>query len=295
MSSSTTADLTVPDESDTGQLLADRLLALLDLESIEKDIFRGRHLGDQNPNGHVFGGQVAAQALMAAGRTVDTERAVHSLHAYFIRAGDASVPIVFTVDRIRDGRSFTTRRVVAIQHGHAIFALEASFQLDQPGVDFQATMPDSPAPETLLAVTGPIAPGEQSDFEAGLPFEILRVPPADPPPARRTNLQWLRATGRLPDDPLTQACAFTYASDLFPGSAIVETLGIDYTDLRMASLDHAVWFHRPGRADDWLLVESESMSASGSRASVTGRVFARDGVQVATIVQELMIRVSSTD
>jgi acyl-CoA thioesterase-2 len=213
------------------------------------------------------------------------------LHAYFIRAGDASIPIVFTVDRIRDGRSFTTRRVVAIQHGQAIFALEASFQLDQAGVEFQAPMPDSPSPEAL-ADAGSAAAGEQSEFEVALPFDILRVPAADPPPQRRTNLQWLRAKGRLPDDPLTQACAFTYASDLIPGSAIVETLGIDYThqDFRMASLDHAVWFHRPGRVDDWLLVESESMSASGARASVTGRVFARDGVQVATIVQELMLR-----
>jgi acyl-CoA thioesterase-2 len=298
MLSSATADLTVPDEpdeSDIGQVLADRMLALFDLEPIEKDIFRGRHPAEPNPRGHVFGGQVAAQALMAAGRTVEPERAVHSLHAYFIRAGDASVPIVFTVDRIRDGRSFTTRRVVAIQHGQGIFALEASFQLDQAGVDFQAPMPDSPTPQALTGSGTGSAKGTPSEFEAGLPFEIIRIPRAEPPPERRTSLQWLRARGQLPDDPLIQACALTYASDLIPGSAVIETLGIDYTkhDFRMASLDHAVWFHRPGRVDDWLLVESDSMSASGARALVSGRVFARDGVQVATIVQELMIRVGS--
>lgn len=281
----------MPSEPPTeGQRAADELVALLDLEPIETDIFRGGN-PESTPLSFVFGGQVAAQALMAAGRTVDPDRAVHSLHAYFIRRGDPTIPIVFTVDRIRDGQSFSMRRVLAVQHGQGIFALSASFQLAQPGVDHQAPMPVAPGPEAALEADGYAE--LQQLYRRVWPFERRPVPSVDRPGEPRQNLVWMKATGRLPDDPLLQACALTYASDLTPVVSILQINDIDRTklDVRTASLDHAVWFHRPGRADEWLLYESESPSASGSRGLAITRVFSTDGRQVASTAQEGMIRI----
>jgi acyl-CoA thioesterase-2 len=280
--------------SDSGQEATDELVAILDLEPIEKDIFRGG-----NPEGtrlhHVFGGQVAAQALMAAGRTVEPDRAVHSLHSYFIRRGDPLVPIVFTVDRIRDGGSFTTRRVVAVQRGQGIFALEASFQLDQAGIEHQVPMPIRPSPESL-AISNDVEVADMAEdsrpFLPRWPFERREVP-VPPGSVETTRGEWIRTTGKLPDDPLLHACAMTYASDLIPATAVLKAHGLavgDGSQVRVASLDHVVWFHRPFRADQWLLYESESPMARGSRGLATARVFTEDGQQVATLAQEIMIR-----
>ncbi len=273
-----------------GQLAVDRLVALLDLEPIDTDIFRGGN-PESTPLSFVFGGQVAAQALMAAGRTVEADRSVHSLHAYFIRRGDPTIPIVFTVDRIRDGNSFSMRRVLAVQHGQAIFALSASFQLPQPGIDSQAPMPDVPGPDEASAADGYAE--LQRIFSRVWPFERRGVVTTAVPGMPRQNLVWMKATGRLPDDPLLQACAFTYASDLTPIVSILQINDINRSiqDVRTASLDHAIWFHRPGRADEWLLYEAESPSASGARGLAFSRVFAEDGRQVASTAQEGMIRI----
>jgi acyl-CoA thioesterase-2 len=276
-----------------GQALVDELVSLLDLESIEKDIFRGRQSEGGNHRGDVFGGLVAAQALMAAGRTVEPDRSPHSLHAYFIRRGDPSVPIVFTVDRIRDGRSFTTRRVVAIQHGQGIFALEASFQLAQPGIDSQTPMPVTAPPESFTEFEATYVDSPQGDFVRRLPFEMRQVPAIDPSAPPGSGYQWLKAKGRLPDDPLVHACALTFATDLVPARAVLDAFASGRTQesFRTASLDHAVWFHRPFRADEWLLVDAESTTASGARGLGTARMYAADGRQIATLAQEMMIRV----
>jgi acyl-CoA thioesterase II len=282
--------------SDDGQRAVDEFIALLDLEQIDDDIFRGGNPKSvQRPD--VFGGQVAAQALIAAGRTVDPDRAVHSLHAYFIRRSNPKAPIVFTVDRIRDGRSFTTRRVVAVQRGQGIFALEASFQLDQPGIEHQVPMPARPSPQSLATSTGADAEvidiADDRPFLRRWPFERRRVPTTadDVEPTRG---EWIRTTGKLPDDPLLHACAITYASDLVPAAAVLKAHNLDIADrahVQVASLDHVIWFHRPCRADEWLLYEAESPSASGSRGLATARVFAEDGRQVASVAQEIMVRV----
>jgi acyl-CoA thioesterase-2 len=273
--------------------MADRLVVLLDLEEIEKDIFRGSQPAGSESFLRVFGGQVAGQALMAAGRTVDRDRMVHSLHAYFIRPGDPEIPIVFTVDRIRDGRSFTTRRVVAVQHGQGIFALEASFQLDQPGIDHQAVIPVTELPESLQDIEELWRPGS-GGFRA--PFVRLRAQLPDAPGPRR-NLVWMKAAGQLPDDPLLQACALTYVSDLVPMGAVLQSHGLDRKKLhvRSASLDHSVWFHRPCRADEWLLFDSTSPSAFGSRGLGLCNVFTADGRMVATVAQEGMFHIMSDD
>jgi acyl-CoA thioesterase-2 len=255
----------------------DALVDLLDLETIEVNIFRGRSPDEERQR--VFGGQVAGQALVAAGRTVPEDRTVHSLHAYFLRPGDPSVPIVYDVDRIRDGRSFTTRRVVAIQHGRPIFNLSASFHIAEPGVDHQLPMPaDVPAPETTTS------------FEWAPAFDLRFVTPErgrDP----RQRL-WFRAAGKLPDDPLLHVCVVAYASDMTLLDPVVNAHGIDWEDpnLQVASLDHAMWFHRPFRADEWLLYDQESPSASGGRGLALGRIFRADGALVVSVVQEGLVR-----
>jgi acyl-CoA thioesterase-2 len=249
----------------------------------------------------VFGGQVAGQALVAAGRTVPPERRVHSLHSYFIRAGDPGVPIVFTVDRVRDGRSFTTRRVVAVQHGRAIFSLSASFQVAQPGVDHQVSRPDVPDPETLPRAEVRYAEHLQAlEFLRRMPrpFDLRYVddPPwaqrAQGPRAHAAHRVWMRADGRLPDDPLLHQCALTYASDLtlLDSLLIHHGLALGYDRLDIASLDHAVWFHRPFRADEWFLYDTNSPSASDGRGLAQGRLFSRDGRLLASVVQEGMLR-----
>jgi acyl-CoA thioesterase-2 len=285
--------------SDDGQRAIDEFLTLLDLEQIDDDIFRGGNPQSvQRPD--VFGGQVAAQALIAAGRTVDSDRAVHSLHAYFIRRSNPKAPIVFTVDRIRDGGSFTTRRIVAIQDGEGIFALEASFQLTQPGITHQLTMPAVPAADEFARVMRYRAPSP--DAEPTPPEMVERVfdrrplPLTAEPSGRTVRRDWVRAAGRLPDDPLLHAAAMTYISDMIPAGPVFDVhnlrvADVNVRDVRVASLDHVVWFNRPSRADEWLLFECESPSASGSRALSTARVFAEDGTQVASFAQEFMIRV----
>ena len=273
----------------------DTLLGLLDLEPIEVNIFRGQHPeGDRQ---RTFGGQVAAQALMAAGRTVATGR-VHSLHSYFLRPGDSSAPTLYEVDRIRDGRSFTTRRVVAIQHGHAIYNMQASFHSDELGVEHQSTMPEVPAPET-------ISPQHQRvHTESGYVDEWNRLPhpfdqryvdvtPWDPRRSRTARQQlWIRTDGDLPDDPLLHACVVTYASDLNPFDAMLAPHHIDWDDgsFMGASLDHCMWFHHDVRADEWLLYDLTSPVAHGGRGLAQGHLYSQDGKLRVTIIQEGLTR-----
>jgi acyl-CoA thioesterase-2 len=281
------------------QASVDGLIAVLDLEEIEVDIFRGH--SSESSQQRVFGGQVAGQALVATGRTVPVDRPVHSLHSYFIRAGDPSVPIVYEVDRVRDGRSFTTRRTTAIQRGKPIFTLSASFQLDQPGMDHQLPMPDVPDPETLPTLDERFAESpDAAAFFRGRPRPIeLRYIDAPPWQQRgygpRAGLHrvWMRANGSLPDDPLLHVCVLTYASDLtlLDSVLIRHGLAIGVDAISMASLDHAMWFHRSFRADEWLLYSSQSPTASGSRGLATGRFYSRDGRHLVSVAQEGMIRV----
>lgn len=283
----------------TGQLVVDGLVKLLDLEAIEQDIFRG--VSPKVATQRVFGGQVAGQALVAATRTVEPDRVVHSLHSYFIRPGDPAIPIVYTVERIRDGRSFSVRRVTAIQHGKPIFTLSASFQLAQGGIDHQRSMPDVPAPENLPTLAERLEGfDELQAFLKRLPqaFDIRYV---DDPPWVQRNLGpresqphriWMKADGTLPDDPTLHVCVITFASDLnlLDSVLIHHGMAARLDPISMASLDHAMWFHRQFRADEWFLYESSSPSASGGRGLATGRFFARDGRLVVSVAQEGMIR-----
>ncbi|HEY6277395.1 MAG TPA: acyl-CoA thioesterase II [Streptosporangiaceae bacterium] len=279
----------------------DRLVELLDLEQIESDIFRGRSPDDRRQR--VFGGQVAGQALVAAGRTVPADRAVHSLHAYFIRPGDPAVPLVYLVDRVRDGRSFTTRRVSAIQHGKTIFTLSASFHHDEPGPEHAIAMPPVPPPESVTPTAERMAallgPQAQSFFRDN-PIDLRVIGPlsyeAQRDPSLRTdrNLVWLRADGELPDDPLLHVCLMTYASDMTLLDTVLLRHGLSWADGRTsgASLDHAMWFHRPFRADRWLLYAQDSPVAAGARGLARGEVFTQDGDLVVSVVQEGLIRTS---
>ncbi|GAB3207834.1 acyl-CoA thioesterase II [Marinactinospora thermotolerans] len=273
------------------------LLSILDLEPIEVNIFRGRS-PDGGPQ-RVFGGQVAGQALVAAGRTVPADRHVHSLHAYFIRPGDPAVPIVYTVDRVRDGRSFTTRRVTAVQHGKAIFALSASFHHVEPGLEHQVPMPDVPPPEELPTMHDRLFEvfGRVPRFATWHPIELRPAGPLsfevehDPQLRTTRNLVWLKADGRLPDDPLLHVCLMTYASDMTLLDTVLLAHGRSFSGISMASLDHAMWFHRPFRADDWLLYAQETPVAGGARGLARGLVYTRAGDLVCSVVQEGLIRV----
>jgi acyl-CoA thioesterase-2 len=275
------------------------LIGILDLEELEVNIFRGRS-PDENRQ-RVFGGQVAGQALIAAGRTV-AHGSVHSLHAYFLRPGDPTKPILYEVDRIRDGHTFTTRRVVAIQHGRAIFNLAASFQPDEQGPEHQIAMPSAPDPDTLPGTEERIA-----RLKDGLPREVLEWLMRDRPievrpvvggnplkPTKRPprQLVWIRASGRLPDDPLLHQCVVAYASDLTLLDTATLPHAIAWNDSRymMASLDHAMWFHRPFRADEWLLYAQESPAAHGARGFAMGHLFSREGRLVVSVAQEGLIR-----
>ena len=279
-------------------LALERLLALLDLEQIELNIFRGRSPSERVQR--VFGGQVAGQALVAAGRTVPADRPVHSLHAYFIRPGDPAVPIVYTVDRVRDGRSFTTRRVTAIQHGKIIFTLSASFHQAEPGAEHADPMPAAPAPEAVERTSERLrrVVGEAHAQLYDHPIELRSVGPlsieAAQDPALRTNqnLVWLRVDGDLPDDPLLHVCLMTYASDMTLLDSALTAHGMSWTDGRTsgASLDHAMWFHRPFRADRWLLYAQESPVAYGARGLARGQVFTAAGDLVVSVMQEGLIR-----
>ena len=294
----TAAQVGTPGQADgvvTGQTALDELVGLLDLEQLELNLFRG--ISPPHSPTRVFGGQVAGQALVAAGRTVEPERAVHSLHSYFLRPGDPQVPIVFDVERVRDGRSFTTRRVRAVQHGEVIFTLGASFQLPQRGVEHSEPPPTGvPAPEDLPDL-GEWLRGERT-FLSGVPrpldLRFVEAPlwtsrrgPATDQPQR----VWMRADGTLPHDPMLHVCLLTYASDLTLLASVLAPHPVPLSQVALASLDHAMWFHHPFRADEWLLYECRSPSASGSRGLATGRFFTRDGRLVVTAVQEGMVRV----
>jgi acyl-CoA thioesterase II len=281
----------------------DAVVELLNLEQIEVNIFRGRS-PENEWRQRVFGGQVAGQALVAAGRTVPADRPVHSLHAYFIRPGDPTVPLIYLVERVRDGRSFTTRRVSAVQHGETIFTLSASFHRAEPGVSHADPMPDVPGPEELPSTAermeklfGPSA----REYYDGNPIDIRHVGPltvevAKDPSLRTARSQvWLRADGELPDDPLLHVCMMTYASDMTLLDSVMLAHGLSWADgtTKGASLDHAMWFHRPFRADRWLLYSQESPAAGGARGLARGELFTREGELVVSVVQEGLIRTSA--
>ncbi|MER5306300.1 acyl-CoA thioesterase II [Streptomyces sp. NPDC002773] len=279
----------------------DALLDLLDLERIERDIFRGESRSALVPR--VFGGQVAAQALVAAGRTVPEDRLAHSLHAYFLRAGDPGAPIVYTVDRIRDGRSFTTRRVVAVQHGQPIFHLSASFQAYEEGLDHQSDMPAAPDPESLPTPAEMLPrhlPREVADrlieARAAVDLRYVDVPPwgSVGQPREPRSQVWFRTNGKLADDPLLHVVLATYVSDMTLLDSVLLAHGRGgwaLGDVVGASLDHAMWFHRPFRADEWLLYDQESPSSSAGRGLGQARIWTRDGKLAISVIQEGVVRV----
>ncbi|MDE2283138.1 MAG: acyl-CoA thioesterase II [Hyphomicrobiales bacterium] len=278
------------------------VLSILDLETLEVNLFRGR--SPQSGWQRVFGGQVIGQALVAACRTVEdvAVRPPHSLHAYFLLGGDPKVPIIYEVDRIRDGRSFTTRRVVAIQHGRAIYSMSVSFHIDEQGWSHQFDMPDVPAPDQLPSE------GEVRDqllsrmpepvrryYERERPIELRPVEYGrylgEKIPGNRFHI-WFRATGRLPDEPAIHQCVLAYASDMTLLDSALVPLGktVFNEDVMAASLDHALWFHRPFRADEWLLYAEDSPNLGGARGFARGLIFAANGTLVASVAQEGLLR-----
>jgi acyl-CoA thioesterase-2 len=277
-----------------------QLIELLELERIEVNLFRGQ--SQDLGWGTVFGGQVLGQALSAAIQTVPPERQVHSLHGYFLRPGDVKVPVVYDVDRIRDGKSFTTRRVVAIQHGRPIFNLSASFQVDEDGYTHQDEMPDAPDPDSVLSEQElvrrnlkrlPAMLAERATAER--PLELRPIDPLNPfePDARPPHqMVWDRAAGELPDNPALHRCLLTYASDFSFVATAMRPHAVSWwtPGMQVASLDHAMWFYRPFRMDDWLLHVMESPIAAGARGLVRGRFFTRDGQLVAMTTQEGLMR-----
>jgi acyl-CoA thioesterase-2 len=276
----------------------DFLVRLLDLEAIEVNIFRGIQPDDEVQR--VFGGQVAAQALMAAGRTVGHGR-VHSLHSYFLRPGDPATPILYEVDRIRDGRSFTTRRVVAIQHGEAIFNMAASFHDDETGPEHQIPMPEVPRPEEVPSLRERLSSSAWAESLAdwfARPHPIDQRYIGDLPWKRSDDAEpyqrlWIRADGDLPDDPLLHACVATYASDMSLYDTILKvhpTRWLESTFMG-ASLDHCMWFHRPFRSDEWLLYDTDSPVATGARGLARGFLFDLQGRLAVTMVQEGLVRI----
>jgi len=276
------------------------LVDLLDLERIEVNTFRGRHPEEERQR--TFGGQVAAQALMAAGRTVDVGQA-HSLHSYFLRPGDPSIPILYEVDRIRDGRSFTTRRVVAIQHGRAIYNMQASFHTDEVGIEHQFEMPEVPGPEAI----GRIADRIQDDggvldewFARQHPIDQRFVGelPWSPNRSREPRQRiWIKADGALPDDPLLHACVITYASDMSLLDSVLAPHSIRWDEgtFMVASLDHCMWFHRELHADRWLLYDMDSPIAHAGRGLARGFLFSEDGELMTSLVQEGLTRMVDPD
>ena len=280
--------------------MLDNLVRLLALEKIEENLFRGvsEDLGFRQ----LFGGQVLGQALSAASQTVAPERKVHSVHGYFLRPGDASLPIVYQVEAPRDGGSFTTRAVSAIQKGRAIFTLMASFQGLEPGVSHQSMMPDVPGPDGLkseleLATENQhlLPEAVRDSILSAKPIEIRRVNgynPFSPEPAEPVQYIWFRADGQLPDDDRLHRYLFAYASDfnLLSTATLPHGISMWSRHIQIASLDHAVWFHRPLRMDDWLLYAMDSPSASGARGLSRGQVFNRAGELVASVAQESLMR-----
>ena len=277
----------------------DQLLAILDIETLEVNLFRG--VSPQVGWQRVFGGQVIGQALVAAYRTIE-DRAAHSLHAYFLRAGDPKVPIIYEVDRIRDGSSFSTRRVVAIQHGQAIFSMAVSFHKHEEGLIHQAKMPDVPQPEALPSeaelkehLLGRIPEPLKAYWQHERPIEIRPVDLSRyTSPGKRTASQqvWIKATGELGDNLACNQCVLAYASDftLLDTALIAHGRFVFDPSLMLASLDHAIWFHRPFRIDDWLLYSQDSPSSAGARAFCRGTLFTRSGELVASTAQEGLVR-----
>lgn len=275
------------------------VLDLLDLEPIEVNIFRGVSPKDRMQR--VFGGQVLGQALMAAYRTVEN-RVCHSLHGYFLRGGDPKVPILYEVDRSRDGASFTSRRVVAIQHGQQIFTLAASFQVVEEGFEHQFDMPSVAGPETLplesemrAQVVDKLPEEERGWFTRPQPIEMRHVEPVEffKPKTRPPHQHvWMRATGKLPDDLSLHQCFLAYASDMTLLDTATRPHRVGWFDrsIQMASIDHAMWFHRPFRADEWLLYAQDAPSASGARGFNRGAIYKRDGTLIASVAQEGLMR-----
>ena len=279
----------------------EELLEILDLEPLERNLFRGR--SPKTGWQRVFGGQVIGQALVAAQRTVSDDRQVHSLHGYFLRPGDPEVPIIYEVDRIRDGGSFTTRRVVGIQHGHAIFSTSVSFQIQEEGLDYHMPMADQPDPESLMSEKD-----MKAKFMEFAPENVkaywMRERPIE---VRTTSLEhyvsdkklspeqyvWVRATGPIPKDQALQAAVLAYASDMTLLDTALYPHGrkIFDKDLQVASLDHAMWFHRPINMNDWLLFAQDSPNSNGGRGLTRGSLYTRDGVLVASCAQEGLIRI----
>ncbi|MFC3713559.1 acyl-CoA thioesterase II [Sphingoaurantiacus capsulatus] len=281
--------------------VVDKLVDLLDLEQLEVNLFRGPKTDE--PWRRVYGGQVIGQALVAAARTVEGERPAHSLHAYFIRPGDPAIPIVYEVSRDRDGQSFTTRRVVAIQHGRPIFNMAASFQVDEGGVSHQFDMPDVPGPEGLMSELelrqrdGHKIPEKfRSHWLRERPIEIRPIAPRDMfnpgkgPPAHDA---WFRVAGPIGDDRALHQCMLAYASDMTLLDTCLLPHDISWLNpkLQSASLDHAIWFHEPFRADEWLLYVQDSPKAAGARGFNRGSIYTRDGRLVASVAQEGLIRI----
>ena len=284
----------------------DDLRALLDLEYIEHNIFRARSV--DIGSGSVFGGQALAQALVAAHRTLDGDaRAPHSMHAYFILPGDVNAPIVYEVDRLRDGRSFSTRRIVAIQHGRAIFNMAASFQIEEEGPEHQSSIPDVPPPddlpneqELLQEVDENIPEAMRRFYLRERPIEFRPVDPVNPfAPHEEAPVRhlWLRARGSLPNDTLVHQSVLAYASDYgLLGTALrPHALSFLRPELQAATLDHALWFHRPLRVDEWLLYAMDSPSASGGRGFTRGQIFTVEGVHVASVTQEGLMRIHNNE
>jgi len=277
------------------------LLELIDLEPIEVNIYRGRNR--DVGSGRVFGGQVLAQALVAAQRTIDEPRFAHSLHGYFILPGDLHAPIIYFVDRLRDGRSFTTRQVTAIQHGRAIFNLSASFQVEEPGLEHQTDAPGMPDPEGLApelelirGMADQIPEPLRSVLTQDRPIDfrpVERIDPFDPEKRAPIKHMWFRSVGSVPDDRVLHQAVLAYASDygLLGAALQPHALSVRSPRLQVASLDHALWFHRPFRVDDWLLYAIDSPAAAGARGFTRGTIYTRAGQLVASVAQEGLMRI----
>ena len=279
---------------------AARLAELLDLEAIDTNLFRGRQ--PDTDRQRVFGGQVAAQALVAGVRTVDPEYVVHSLHSYFLRPGDTAVPIVYDVERLRDGRSFATRRVVARQHGRAIYYQTANFQRAEQGLEHQDVMPDVPGPDQGIDMVDLMRGAGNEDADAlakewaslearwlGNSRHNLHDLPLDASRPSQARM-WIRVAEGLGDDPQVHLAAFTYASDMSLLGATLAAHDTNPSKIQMASLDHTIWFHRPFRADEWWLYDQHSPSAQGGRGLAFAEVYTEDGRLVASVAQEGLIR-----
>lgn len=278
-----------------------QIIKTLDLEEIELN-----HYLATSPNEgwqRVYGGQVIGQALVAASRTVSPNRSAHSLHGYFLRAGDTTIPILYKVDRIRDGKSFTTRRVVAVQRGQAIFTMSISFQVDEGGLSHQFDMPKVPAPDSLPTEDelrreqAKSWPKEfQESFSGSSAIQVKPVDPVDllnPEPAQAMQRCWMRCGEALPDDPRIHQCVLAYLSDwsLLDTASRPHAVSFMQDNVQVASLDHAMWFHRPFRADEWLLYDQDSPSASGARGFNRGLIYSQAGELVASTTQEGLLRV----